>query len=77
MAIPFVVDPFLVRGLDYYDNVVFEFTSELGAVIVLVEKDGSEVGRRVLQLAGEEYWSQSIDSLYWVCCGNRKVFGVV
>ncbi|OAO16504.1 histidyl-tRNA synthetase [Blastocystis sp. ATCC 50177/Nand II] len=33
MAIPFVVDPFLVRGLDYYDNVVFEFTSELGAVI--------------------------------------------
>lgn len=42
MAITFVVDPFLVRGLDYYDNVVFEFTSELGAVIVLVEKVGQK-----------------------------------
>lgn len=34
LAIPFVEDPHLVRGLDYYDNIVFEFTSELGAVIV-------------------------------------------
>ena len=26
MDIDFVVDPFLVRGLDYYSNTTFEFT---------------------------------------------------
>lgn len=32
MKIPFEINPFLVRGLDYYSHVVFEFrTTELGA----------------------------------------------
>ena len=34
LEIPFIVNPHLVRGLDYYDNLVFEFTSKAGAVIV-------------------------------------------
>ena len=32
--IPFQVDDHLVRGLDYYDNIVFEFGSSTGAVAV-------------------------------------------
>lgn len=33
-GIPFQVDDHLVRGLDYYDNIVFEFGSSAGAVAV-------------------------------------------
>ena len=33
-GIPFQVNDHLVRGLDYYDNIVFEFGSSAGAVAV-------------------------------------------
>lgn len=36
LSVPFVLDPHLVRGLDYYDNIVFEFCSAIGSVIVRV-----------------------------------------
>ena len=41
LSVPFVLDPHLVRGLDYYDNIVFEFCSAIGSVIVVLCK-GSE-----------------------------------
>lgn len=38
LSVPFVLDPHLVRGLDYYDNIVFEFFSAIGSVIVCLCK---------------------------------------
>lgn len=38
LSVPFVLDPHLVRGLDYYDNIVFEFCSAIGSVIVVLCK---------------------------------------
>ena len=34
LSVPFVLDSHLVRGLDYYDNIVFEFCSAIDSVIV-------------------------------------------
>lgn len=30
LSVPFVLDPFLVRGLDYYNRTVFEFVADVG-----------------------------------------------
>lgn len=44
LSIPFQVDSRLVRGLDYYDNLVFEFSSDVGALIVLLSSGSEEQG---------------------------------
>lgn len=36
-SIPFVVDTNLVRGLDYYDHLVFEFMSSSAGTLIVRE----------------------------------------
>ena len=52
MDIDFVVDPFLVRGLDYYSNTTFEFTLKKNDKFAVLA--GGRYDRLVKELGGGE-----------------------
>lgn len=51
LKVPYMLDPFLVRGLDYYNNTVFEFFSE-GETLAL--GGGGRYDSLIAQLGGRE-----------------------
>ena len=63
-GIPFQVDDHLVRGLDYYDNIVFEFGSSAGAVAVGIGMT-ADVGWWQLFVAGAVARRESRHSVCW------------
>ena len=65
MNIDFIVDPFLVRGLDYYSDTTFEFTLKKNDKFAVLA--GGRYDRLIKELGGGEIpgvgWAAGIERL--------------
>ena len=78
LGIPFVVQPYLVRGLDYYTQTVFEFTTEeLGASQNAILSGGRYHGL-IKQMGGRETmgvgWAAGLDRLVLLADHGPETF---
>lgn len=83
LQVPFIEQPQLVRGLDYYDHTVFEFTTnELGAQNAILS--GGRYNHLIATMGGPETpgvgWAAGVDRLALMAempASNTRVIGVV